>query len=300
MAGKKEFYEKIKREVKIIDYATEIGKTVVKKGHYYSLKENDSVRIDPERNCYWRNSNGSTGSVIDFAMEFPGGYSMYEVISMFSRRINWRNNNSSKVRPVKREEKKLKLPKSNKNMHRVFAYLMQTRCISKEVIQMLIDNNQLYEDERYNCVFVSYDNDKPVFVCLRGTNTSNPFYGDVKGCDYTKCFFIDNEADELIVTESVIDGLSLMTMTADYKKYDYLFLAGVDKWESIQTYLKRKTYKRVIIATDNDKGGIKGAKNICCFIRMNYKDIERKWYLPPLEQGKDWNKVLQNKRMVKI
>ncbi len=297
MADNREFYEKIRREVKIVDYAAEIGKTVVKIGHYYSLKENNSIRIDPERNCYWRNSNGRTGSVIDFAMEFPGGYSMHEVISMFSRRINWTNNNTVKVKPVKKMDNKiLKLPKANKDMHRVFAYLMKTRCISKEIIQTLIDNKQLYEDERHNCVFVSYDNDKPVFACMRGTNTSHPFYGDVKGCDYTKCFFIDNGAEELIVTESVIDGLSVMTMKADYNKYDYLFLAGVNKWESVETYLKRKTYKRVIIATDNDKGGIEGARNICCYIRMNYESIERKWELPPLEQGKDWNRFLQNKR----
>ena len=55
------------------------------------------------------------------------------------------------------------------------------------------------------------------------------------------------------MTESVIDAMSIMTMINNHKKYNYLALAGVGKWEAIKTYLDKGKIKKIIIATDNDK-----------------------------------------------
>lgn len=310
MADKSKFYQKIKDEVMIIDYAASIGLTVLKKGaRYFTLKEHDSVIIDPEKNCYWRNSQpgkgksiGQGGSIIDFAMEF-GGMSMYDAISDLAKRITWRKSvakyRNKKVIPSghKLEASKPQLPEADKNMHRVFAYLMKTRCISQHIVKEFVDRKMLYQDIHYNCVFVGYDiknSDKPVFACKRGTNTYKPFYGDIAGCDYEQCLYFDNGSDKLIITESVIDGMSVMTLLEnDWKKYDYLSLAGVGKWETIKVYLENKNIKKVYIATDNDKGGIKAAICICSYIKENKPDIEREWRLPPKTKGKDWNRVLQ-------
>mgnify|MGYP003098833260 FL=1 len=74
---KQEVYRMIKEQVKIVDYASRMGFTVIRKGRYFSLKEHDSVIIDPEKNCFWRNSKlgngnsiGNGGSIIDFLLEF--------------------------------------------------------------------------------------------------------------------------------------------------------------------------------------------------------------------------------------
>ena len=37
------------------------------------------------------------------------------------------------------------------------------------------------------------------------------FLGDLEGCDYKKGFCINNQSEKLIVTESVIDAMSVMT-----------------------------------------------------------------------------------------
>ena len=75
--GNKKIESRIKEEIPIADIAREMGFSVVKKGRYLSLKEHDSVIIDTERNCFWRNSRsgrgssiGRGGSVIDFVVEF--------------------------------------------------------------------------------------------------------------------------------------------------------------------------------------------------------------------------------------
>ena len=132
-----------------------------------------------------------------------------------------------------------------------------------------------------------------------GTNTFKPFYGDVAGCDYAKCFYVDNESNVLVVTESVIDAMSIMSLVDSNEKYNYLALGGVGKWEAIKTYLDKGNIKKIIIATDNDKtndnqGGIPCAQFICSFVKENYPDVERKWKLPPKQYGKDWNDVLKS------
>lgn len=310
MADRSEFYQKIKEEVKIIDYASSIGFTVLKRGNkYFTLKEHDSVIINPDKNCYWRNSEpgrgnsiGKGGSVIDFAMEF-GNMSMYDAISDLARRITWQRStvkhHTKKVIHSGHKSKKsyIQLPQPDKNMHRVFAYLVKTRCISQSIVQELVKRKMIYQDANYNCVFVGYDiknPDKAVFACRRGTNTFKPFYGDVKGCDYEQCFYTDNASDKLIITESVIDAMSVMTiLKSDWKQYNYLVLSGTGKWEAVNIYLKNKDIKEIYIATDNDESGIAAARQICCFVKEQYKEIKRWWKLPPKEKGKDWNKVLQ-------
>lgn len=302
----KEKCEWIKQNISIVDYASSIGFTVVRKGKFYSLKEHDSIMIDPYKNVYWQNSIpgygrciGEKGSIIDFIMRFDN-MSLYEVIRQFEGEIP--NDSQCHVRKEKRVfSQTMKLPEKDTNMRKVFAYLIKTRKINQKVVQFLVDNKMLYQDLNGNCVFVSYDiknKNIPVFACRRGTNTYKPFYGDVEGCDYSQCFYVDNESNEIVVTESVIDAMSIMTMINNHKKYNYLALAGVGKWEAIKTYLDKGKIKKIIIATDNDKkndnqGGIPCAQLICSYVKENYPDMERKWKLPPAKYGKDWNDVLK-------
>lgn len=49
---KQEVYRMIKEQVKIVDYAPRMGFTVIRKGRYFSLKEHDSVIIDPEKKLF--------------------------------------------------------------------------------------------------------------------------------------------------------------------------------------------------------------------------------------------------------
>ena len=50
--------------------------TPIRKGKYYSLKEHDSVIIDPVGNMFWRNAYRGEphwcGSIIDFICHFEG------------------------------------------------------------------------------------------------------------------------------------------------------------------------------------------------------------------------------------
>lgn len=300
--------ERIKNEVSITDYARYMGFTILKKGSYYTLKEHDSVMISLKRKKYWQNSNpsggralGTGGSVIDFAMNF-GGYSRDEAIRELIRFGNIRYDNEPMIKQTRELQKteniniELNLPEASDSVRNVFAYLIKTRAIAKEVVTELMKRQMIYQDIHKNCVFVGYDidnMDKVVYACLRGTNTYKQFRGDVQGCDYSKGIYVQNGSEKLVVAEAFIDAMSIMTINGkDWKKYDYIALGGTGKYEAIKTYLDKGKTKKLLIATDNDKGGINAAEIIRDFVKKNYPDVLVKFCLPPTS-GRDWNELLK-------
>lgn len=289
--------EEIKK-ISITEYARQMGFTPVKIGSYYTLKEHDSVRIDPRKNIFFRNSTGDRGTVIDFVVAFKG-VSCGEAIKLLCDEIElpkvYKEQNS-----VPQKKKELILPAKARNMKNVFAYLVKTRCINQKIVQEMVDRDMLYQDERNNCVFVSRnENGKSVFATVRGTNTDKKWVGDVSGCDYSHSFFIDNCSRNLIVTESVIDAMSMMDIKEqkgeNHQEYNYLSVSGLGKSrEALGYHLGKTLYDIVFLAFDNDDKGRKIAKEMKKHIESINQDISVSMLIP--EAAKDWNEELQKEK----
>ena len=289
--------EEIKK-ISITEYARQMGFTPVKIGSYYTLKEHDSVRIDPRKNIFFRNSTGDRGTVIDFVMAFKG-VSCGEAIKLLCDEIElpkvYKEQNS-----VPQKKKELILPAKARNMKNVFAYLVKTRCINQKIVQEMVDRDMLYQDERNNCVFVSRnENGKSVFVTVRGTNTDKKWVGDASGCDYSHSFFIDNCSRNLIVTESVIDAMSMMDIKEqkgeNHQEYNYLSVSGLGKSrEALGYHLGKTLYDIVFLAFDNDDKGREIAKEMKKHIESINQDISVSMLIP--EAAKDWNEELQKEK----
>lgn len=289
--------EEIKK-ISITEYARQMGFTPVKIGSYYTLKEHDSVRIDPRKNIFFRNSTGDRGTVIDFVMAFKD-VSFGEAIKLLWDEIElpkvYKEQNS-----VPQKKKELILPAKARNMKNVFAYLVKTRCINQKIVQEMVDRDMLYQDKRNNCVFVSRnENGKSVFASVRGTNTDNKWVGDVSGCDYSHSFFIDNCSRNLMVTESVIDAMSLMDIKEqkgeNHQEYNYLSVSGLGKSrEALGYHLGKNVYDIVFLAFDNDDKGREIAKEMKKHIESINQDISVSMLIP--EAAKDWNEELQKEK----
>lgn len=289
--------EEIKK-ISITEYARQMGFAPVKIGSYYTLKEHDSVRIDPRKNIFFRNSTGDRGTVIDFVMAFKG-VSCGEAIKLLCDEIElpkvYKEQNS-----VPQKKKELILPAKARNMKNVFAYLVKTRCINQKIVQEMVDRDMLYQDERNNCVFVSRnENGKSVFATVRGTNTDKKWVGDVSGCDYSHSFFIDNCSRNLIVTESVIDAMSMMDIKEqkgeNHQEYNYLSVSGLGKSrEALGYHLGKTLYDIVFLAFDNDDKGREIAKEMKKHIESINQDISVSMLIP--EAAKDWNEELQKEK----
>ncbi len=305
----------LKKEVKILDVATNLGYTLQKVGNKYRLREHDSVMITSEKNLYNQFSTGKGGSVIDFAMnfgqmtypeainylaDFHGGFSEEEIKehSEYKKPVQ-----TEKAASKEKEELKRILPQRSPEKSRVYAYLHKTRGISYSIIDELYSKNMLYQDVSNNCVFVSYDEyNEPRFCCLRGTNTKKKFIADNKGNDYAHSFFIDNKSNELIITESVIDALSVMCILdkdrlGNHKTYNYIALSGVGKYKDAIDYHLiecKEKYDNIFLCLDSDQKGQETVVKIKKHIEsLPLEERPNMYNAKPPKELKDYNDILR-------
>lgn len=304
----------LKENISIVDVCSSFGYSPVRVGQrYYSLKEHDSVRLDINKNCFYWNSMGEKGSVIDACAAFGsmdkaeafhylynmagGREAVYEAACGAQMPTVSQKRETRQPEKEKSEYHKVELPNRGTSHRNVYAYLGKTRQISNDIITEFIKKDMLYQDELNNCVFVSRDKQgEPVFACKRGTSTYKRFVADCKGNDYSKGFYVDNGADKLFVGESVIDIMSKMTILQkggmDYHAYNYLAMAGTQKQEPIQNVLKdNPQIKEISLGLDNDKGGLKAITDIEHMLADKEILVERDL---PEKAGQDWNDVLRS------
>ena len=297
-------FQQINDRISIVDLAQYLGFQTVKQGSYYSIKEHDSVKIRPDKNKYIRystSSSGKSGDVIDFYMEFCGVDKGVAVQSLKSLCGLDNQRTEPKItrheRPKKVEKKPFELPeKVNAPFKYVYAYLCRSRGIDKDVVTDFVQRGMLYEESKHhNAIFVGYDYDnKPKYAFVKGTNTNAPFAIDQpSGLKYPVGFFVNNNSTSLVITEAVIDAMSVMTISkengADYKNHNYFSMQG-NNVAAIKYHLEHNPQtNQVVIAVDNDDTGDKYREQICELLKdMNFKGkvVDRR------PQSKDWNEDL--------
>ena len=296
--------EYIKANVKCLDIARNANKTVKcvsKSRSEYTLAENDSIRINDDKNLWYRHSSAVGGSSIDLYMwlydcDFNSAVSDI-------RRTYLSGKNASVFRSTpKREQRQteksvLKLPpKAPGRCNRVYAYLNKTRKIEKSVVGWFLNHRRLYEDAEYHsCVFVSYydkERTNPAFAFKRGSATTSKFKGIVPGSDYNVGFTIDNNSDTLFVCEGIIDVMSIMSFMdlkgVSFLTSDYIALCGIST-VSLYAYLSQcsNRIRKIYLCLDNDETGQKRTESILKELGNRY-EIET---IKPIH--KDFNEDLQ-------
>lgn len=308
-----EICRRIRDSIPIQDYAASRGFKIAKKGNYYKIEGNkgqsdfSSVMIKPETNRYCRYAvDNRWHSIIDFVCELDN-CTEAEAINTLKPYIETYDISRAeigKARIQKSNPKREKismdnLPERADTLKHAKAYLLQTRHINKSIVDDFIYNGNLYEDSHRNCVFVNYNRaGEPTYCNKRGTNTfvKDGFKWEHPGNDYKHCFYIDNGADTLIVSEAVIDTMSVMSIMEDVGRninnYNYVALGGTGKWEAVENILtERPTIQNVVLCCDNDESGFTAMDNIRRKATKNHPNVSFIDFLPKTEN--DWNAQLQ-------
>lgn len=299
--------QRIRDNVPIQDYAASRGFQLIKKGKYYKIAgqkgHNDfsSVMINTETNRYKHYSvSRESRSIIDFVMELDN-CSEAEAINKLKPLIDTYDLEAAvpakKSKPKKNKSGFLSaLPETANTNRNVYAYLLKTRMINKDIVDYFVYNDILYQDENNNCVFVKYNKQgKATFCIKRGTNTHRPFMWADPENDYEHCHFINDESDVLIVNESIIDSMSIMSIFQDigrtWADYSYLALAGAANWEAVINILKENPIiKKVVLAFDNDTGGFTAMDSLRSRLSADFPEVKCIDFLPKTEN--DWNAQL--------
>lgn len=193
---------------------------------------------------------------------------------------------------VKKEPKEFVLPKRNDNMRRVFAYLLNQRGISRDIIYTFAHHKMIYESlPHHNAVFVGYDSDGvPRHAHKRGTGTESTFKGNADGCIPEFSFHWLGKSSKIFLFEAPIDMLSYISMNPyQWQNNSYAASCSVSDRVLFQCLKDNPNIKEVYLCLDNDEAGQKATKRIAEKLFINGYKSE---VLTP--NGKDWNEDLIN------
>ena len=255
----------------------------------YCLRSHDSLKISNGKWYWWSRGIGGR-SALDYLIEVEG-IPLVEAV----QRINAMEGIEKSVPSIYvPSHKPFVLPERNSNNDRVLQYL-QMRGIDREVIEMCIAFDTLYEDVRHNCCFVGFDETRsPRYAMLRSSDPSRSFLQEVAGSDKRYSFsLLPTESTKLYITESAIDALSLYVLR-DFAPDNYLSIAGANTPRgnmlplALEHYLAmHQQIESICLCLDNDRAGIQAAKAIQARLPEQYITE----LLPPKE-GKDYNEQL--------
>ena len=279
------------RQCDLLTYlqATQPQELVELRNSVYCLRSHDSLKISNGKWYWWSRGIGGR-SALDYLIEVEG-IPLVEAV----QKINAMEGTEKTVPSIYvPSHKPFVLPERNSNNDRILQYL-QMRGIDREVIEMCIAFDTLYEDVRHNCCFVGFDETRsPRYAMLRSSDPNRSFLQEVAGSDKRFSFSLPpTESTKLYITESAIDALSLYVLR-DFAPDNYLSIAGANTPRgnmlplALEHYLAmHQQIESICLCLDNDRAGIQAAKAIQARLPEQY----RTELLPPKE-GKDYNEQL--------
>ncbi len=268
----KEEYE-IAKTVSCIDYLEKNGYKLQKHGNaHQKLVEHDSFIVKNDGSCFYWNSKGVQGNVIQMVETLENKDFKEAIVTLaregYSREYRPNQNIRNAVELKQVEKKGLKLPEKNQSIKKAYWYLTDKRKIDPNIVNYAIRKNMIYQDSKGNVVFVSKDkNNTPKYACFRGTY-EKVYRGDIAGSDKSYGFsLINTKSNVLHVTESVIDTLSWASIKGNIND-NYLSLNGT-YIKALDRFLKdNPNIDTIITGLDNDDAG----KEATIEIWRTYKD----------------------------
>ena len=311
--ARKEMIQDIKNNLSVADVAARLyGLNFVshRKGQrYIKAVEHSSMVFDLKNNVVYWNSHGNHAmNAIDFIMTYEdiNGEEAIQKAIEFNEKKDLRSMDQF-IYDEKEDRsytvKGLQMPQEYSNNDKAIDYLTNQRCIDNGIVNDLIEKGMLYESNDYhNCVFIGYDENKnPAFGMMRGTGESK-FRIDLTGSYKANGFYIDNDSDALVVCESVIDGLSYLTLHPE-EKVNVLCASGAGCLETtlLNNLVKRDLIKKtnkIICATDHDDAGNCSRRGINKWVKEHNALSDHKLVFQDADfEGKDVNECLVSRKV---
>ena len=277
-----------------------------------STGEHDSISV--RRNRWYDHKNMRGGYPLKFMQEFYGmnfRTAMKELLHGEEPGLGRKKNNENEksVRQPEKaavqenqeriacpsEKSEFILPEKDSNMKRLFAYLLQTRFLSKDVVKSFVAQKTLYQEKEHgNIVFVGTDKEGvPKSACKKSTaEQAKGFRMTVAGSDCRHGFCWRGESSKLYLFEAAIDLMSFITLRNDEWKADsFLALDGLSSKPLLQFLEEQKNIHEIFLCLDYDAAGIEACdklKDILIEKGYEAEKIKREYPL-----YKDWNEQLK-------
>lgn len=314
------YYQRRKHEAEklsIIDVARQFGDEVEKlSNHEYKVKGYGGLVINSVKNNFYWFSENKGGGVLQF-LNYVHGLSHIEALNILlgdPKTGERKKVIQSHLKPEvqSREPRQVKIfslpPKIPGKYKNLYAYLLQTRKIHKDVVSYYVHQRDIYENNKHSIVFVGKDETgKERSASWRFTSSNQNFKirGCVEGSDKNYPFAKKGLSNTVYVFESPIDLMSFQSfkLLKDGKKFavenlqsHYISLDGLAT-KGLDGYLEReKDISNIVFCLDNDRDGIKAKNNYT----KHYKTLGYNVFSVNLPEGvKDWNEFLVKEENVR-
>lgn len=261
----------------LIDYVQRSGLKVEKAGdNYYHVKGFGGLYVDSLQNKWNCFSQSKGGGPIQLIMFLENKTWVEAVKHLLDRNCSQYNYQEVKnYRRITEKKGDFILPEKNNTYKHVFAYLIQTRKIDKDIVNFLVKEKKIYEDKNRNCIFVGYSEseNEPKYAAKHGTNTLQKYKGEVLNSNKAFPFLFGKKGDTVYVFESPIDAMSHATLAKiqglDWQNQYRLSLGGLSDM-GLDSFLKENpNIKNIFFCLDNDNPGRTTAEKYI----EKYKDI---------------------------
>mgnify|MGYP004640556523 CR=1 FL=1 len=286
------------KAVSALAYAQKQGYELRRDGQNYRLREHDSMVFTG--NGYWHwNARDIHGRAIEFAMYYERRNIVDAVLAVAGC--------SAGAAPEPQQEAKtieFVPPRRAAHPKRLYAYLCQTRGLSRQTVTDLIRGGLLYEGiierkgkEYHNAIFPYYDgNGKMVGAYQRGLQSDVPYKCDVPGSRKNCGWLLRGQGNGTVVYifEAMIDAASQFDLSRLAGQHDEaadrLALGGLAAEPLLHYIDTHPDLERVTLMLDNDAAGNAGAARLAAAAREKNPALRIDRKLPP--NGKDWNDAL--------
>ena len=177
----------------------------------------------------------------------------------------------------------------------MFAYLLKTRRLSREVVKAFVDAGLVYQERRYNnIVFVGTDaGGNPRSASLKSSASgAKGFRMTVSGSDTDYGFCWRGGGERLFVFEAAVDLITFLTMyPKDWEKQSYIALDGLSPKPMLRFLQERDDISEIYLCLDNDPAGIETCDKFRDLLLERGYAEDQVW--PLLPACKDWNESLK-------
>lgn len=248
--------------VSLIDYVQRSGLETEKAGdNYYHVRGFGGLYINALQNkwnCFSQSKGGGPIQLIMFLKNKSWVEAVKELLDRNCSQYNYQE--VKNYRRITEKKGDFIPPEKNNTYKHVFAYLIQTRGIDKDIVNELVKGKKIYEDKNRNCIFIGYSESKnePKYAAKHGTNTSQKYKGEVENSN--KAFpFLFGKGNTVYIFESPIDAMSHATLAKikglDWHNQYRLSLGGLSDL-GLENFLKEnQNIKNIFFCLDNDEPG---------------------------------------------
>ena len=252
----------------IAAYLTAHGETVKRVGRE-KVWDSPSGKVSLNGSVWYSQYEQVGGGAINFVRRYFGKSFPEAVRDLLGQSVG------SETKPVVyecREEEKMPFaaPQKHTDMRRVYGYLLNERCLDRDVVYAFAHAGLLYEEPEYhNAVFLGVDEDgTPRHAQKRSTSHASDFKNNVAGSDAYYSFHWNGTGDRLYVFEAPIDMLAYISLHKEnWQQHSYVALCSTADRAAIRMLKSNPALKNIYLCLDHDSAGIEGTYRIAGNIR---------------------------------